>query len=171
MFGRVAGDTASAYLLRQASSSADKAVGRLGAVAGHLIETRVRIDPGQSTVNLEFSWANNNGGSTTKSSHVSSSAPAQLDRSKEPKGASPPTSAAAEEKKTAGSAESSSSSSSGGTKEYTAEEVAKHNKEDDIWVIVNDQVLNVTNVFFFTTPFLIPSRSHCFFLFLFLVPS
>ena len=35
----------------------------------------------------------------------------------------------------------------GGTsKEYSAAEVAKHNKKDDIWVIVNGQVLDVTNV-------------------------
>ncbi|KAJ7287750.1 fumarate reductase [Mycena rebaudengoi] len=29
--------------------------------------------------------------------------------------------------------------------EFTAEEVAKHKSKDDVWVIVNDQVLNVTN--------------------------
>ncbi|KIM77168.1 hypothetical protein PILCRDRAFT_77009 [Piloderma croceum F 1598] len=34
----------------------------------------------------------------------------------------------------------------GGTsKSYSVDEVAKHNKKDDIWVIVNDQVLDVTN--------------------------
>jgi flavocytochrome c len=31
------------------------------------------------------------------------------------------------------------------SKEFTPEEVAKHNKKDDIWVIVNGQVLDVTN--------------------------
>jgi hypothetical protein len=39
--------------------------------------------------------------------------------------------------------ESQKQSSSG---EFTPEEVAKHNKKDDIWVIVNGQVLDVTNV-------------------------
>lgn len=30
------------------------------------------------------------------------------------------------------------------TKEYTWQEVAKHNKEDDMWVIINDQVYDIT---------------------------
>lgn len=36
--------------------------------------------------------------------------------------------------------------SSSVAKEFTATEVAKHNKKDDIWVIVNGQVLDVTTV-------------------------
>ncbi|KIY43297.1 Flavocytochrome c [Fistulina hepatica ATCC 64428] len=32
----------------------------------------------------------------------------------------------------------------GGKKEYTMEEVAKHNKKDDVWVVVNGQVLDAT---------------------------
>lgn len=37
------------------------------------------------------------------------------------------------------------SSSSSGAKEFTMEEVAKHNKKDDIWVVVSGQVLDVTS--------------------------
>merc|ERR1719453_188288 len=33
----------------------------------------------------------------------------------------------------------------GGGGGYTLEEVAKHNKKGDCWVVVNGQVLNVTN--------------------------
>jgi len=39
------------------------------------------------------------------------------------------------------------------SKSYSAAEVAKHNKKEDIWVIVNDQVLDVTNVSASLTPF------------------
>lgn len=35
--------------------------------------------------------------------------------------------------------------SSSATKEFTTAEVAKHNKKDDVWVIVNGQVLDVTS--------------------------
>jgi len=36
-------------------------------------------------------------------------------------------------------------SSSSGGKAFSMEDVAKHNKKDDIWVVVNGQVLDVTN--------------------------
>ncbi|GLB37325.1 putative FAD dependent oxidoreductase [Lyophyllum shimeji] len=46
-------------------------------------------------------------------------------------------------------AESTPASAAGAGKapggEYTMEEVAKHNKKDDVWVVVNGQVLDVTN--------------------------
>ena len=35
--------------------------------------------------------------------------------------------------------------SSSGAKEFTTADVAKHNKKDDIWVVVNGQVLDVTS--------------------------
>ncbi|KAJ7188556.1 fumarate reductase [Mycena filopes] len=41
-------------------------------------------------------------------------------------------------------AKPATASSSSGGKEYTLADVAKHNKKDDVWVIVNGQVLDVT---------------------------
>ena len=35
---------------------------------------------------------------------------------------------------------------SGGSKSYTMEEVAKHTSKDDVWVVVDGQVLDVTSV-------------------------
>ncbi|KAF8578684.1 Flavocytochrome c [Ramaria rubella] len=142
VFGRVSGDSAAAYLLQQASS-ADKATSRLGAVAGHLLETRVRIDPGQSKVNLEFSW---DGGNATASSSSSRSPPISFSPApqKTQDAGAPPQAQASEEKKTAGGEEKNSGAASGGSKEYSVDDVAKHNKKDDVWVIVNGQVLDVT---------------------------
>lgn len=40
----------------------------------------------------------------------------------------------------------STSGPKAGEKTFSMEEVAKHNKKDDIWVTVNGQVLDVTNV-------------------------
>ncbi|KAF9777926.1 FAD binding domain-containing protein [Thelephora terrestris] len=88
VFGRVSGDSAAAYLLQQTSALADKATGRLGAVAGHLeaAKPQEQLKPETKT---------------------------------EP--------------------------SKAGAKAFTLDEVAKHTKKDDIWVVVNGQVLDVTS--------------------------
>ncbi|OSX66546.1 hypothetical protein POSPLADRAFT_1038654 [Postia placenta MAD-698-R-SB12] len=92
VFGRVSGDSAASYLLQTIGPLAEKAAGRLGAVAGHL------------------------GGE-------SSSQPAAV--------------AATEAK--------AESTSSGSGKLFSEAEVAKHNKKDDVWVIIDNQVLDVTS--------------------------
>lgn len=138
VFGRVSGDSASAYLLQQASQQS-KATSRLGAVAGHL-ETKVRIDPSNSKVALEFSWGGNgsSGAPAVESAPSGSSPAAQPTEAKTDSKAESATAAAKEEAKTAPAASS-------GPKEFTAEEVAKHNKKDDVWVIIDDEVLDVTS--------------------------
>ncbi|KZW01656.1 Flavocytochrome c [Exidia glandulosa HHB12029] len=144
VFGRVSGDSAASYVLQAASSGADKATGRLGAVAGHLLETRVKIDPAQSTVNLEFSWA---GASSSGSSSSSAPTPSSKSHAEPPAPAtkstddSKPAQANAKEEKKESAQAGSGGSGSG---EYTMAEVAKHNKKDDIWVVVNGEVLDVT---------------------------
>jgi cytochrome b involved in lipid metabolism len=99
VFGRVSGDSASAYLLQHTSALAAKAGDRLGAVAGHL-------------------------------------------------GAEKPATSQAKEEKTTASAKKANApkanAKSGGTT-FSMEEVAKHNKKDDIWVVVDGQVLDVTS--------------------------
>ncbi|KIK68935.1 hypothetical protein GYMLUDRAFT_34953 [Collybiopsis luxurians FD-317 M1] len=89
VFGRVAGDSAAAFLLQTTSAAVAKAGGRLSAIAGQV----------------------SNGSSSS-----SSSAPAP---------------------------ESKGDSSAQG-KVYTMEEVAKHKDKKDVWVVVNGEVLDVT---------------------------
>jgi succinate dehydrogenase/fumarate reductase flavoprotein subunit len=132
VFGRVAGDSACAYSLAQLSSQ--RAADRIGAITNHLLETKVRIDPSSKNVNLEFSWADGAGQVQTQSSAPQAQAPAE----------SKP---AQEGDRTAAQLESeklpeAKAKDKGG--EYTLEEIAKHNKEDDCWVILEDNVLDVT---------------------------
>ncbi|RPD63819.1 Flavocytochrome c [Lentinus tigrinus ALCF2SS1-6] len=95
VFGRVSGDSAASYLLQRIGPLAEKAAGRLGAVAGHL------------------------------GAESSSSKPA------------------ASEKKVEAVAKSAPAPSGGAS--YSAADVAKHNKKDDCWVIIDGQVLDVTS--------------------------
>lgn len=129
VYGRVAGDEAASYLLKQLSSG-QIAGERLTQVANHL-ETKIRIDPSTNKAVIEFSWdGQNQQASSSASSSASTSAvpaaqtapPQQTDNM----GQVPHNDNQVKEKKS-----------------YTIDEVAKHNTDEDPWVVVAGQVLAV----------------------------
>lgn len=126
VFGRVAGDSAASALMKHLSSSSGPQQ-RLTQIGGHLgMATTVRIDPGSQKVHLEFAWGEqgqgqgqtgqSQGGGGGGGSGASGS-----QQGKETKTAKP--GELSEERKPEG----------GQLKEYSLEEVAKHNTKDDCW--------------------------------------
>ena len=129
VFGRVAGATASRYLLEQAVA------GRFGSSVGSASGADVRINaaPGKVDISISFSGAGAATATATTSSSTSSGVsggnPDIADNNNSPAGGSAAAAAAASKRDT----------------EYTLADVAKHNSEKDCWVVVNGQVLNVTD--------------------------
>lgn len=124
VYGRVAGDTASNYLFQQALQGAgSSSAQRLGQISLHL-------DPAAGRVTLD--WGS--GGAASSSSGVTSQ---------------PSTSAAGPSPATEGGKTASKPSNPKDfqvpEKEFSMEEVAKHNKKEDLWVVVKGVVLDLTN--------------------------
>lgn len=128
VYGRVAGESASKYLFQQALNSAGgSAVSRLGQISLH-------IDPSQPG-KISVEWGN--GASNVQSDPVSqqkqlSAAPVLKGDadSQDPGKVTKPSEA---KKFTIPD------------KEFTLEEVAKHNKKDDLWIAVKGIVMDVSN--------------------------
>lgn len=123
VYGRVAGDTASNYLFQQALSGAGGAAQRLGQISLHLDPSA----PGRLTV--EWAGGAGAGSSGVPQHHTTSAA-----------GPSPA-------KDGSGAKASKPNNPKEFTvpeKEFTMEEVAKHNTEDDLWVVVKGVVMDLT---------------------------
>ncbi len=118
VYGRVAGDTASNYLFQQALSGATGAASRLGQIALH-------IDPSQPG-KISVEW----GAGASSGAGSQATAPAGPSSQADSKSAAKPNDAKA---------------FSIPEKEYSMEEVAKHNKKEDLWVVVKGVVLDLTN--------------------------
>ncbi|KAJ3326429.1 hypothetical protein HDU93_002451 [Gonapodya sp. JEL0774] len=117
VYGRVAGETASSYLLQKLASGA---VGRVGQIGGHLGgPLKLSLTPGSDKITLDISWGAS--GAVAAPVVAAASAPA-------PAAAAAPAAAPAVDR----------------TKVYTWAEVAKHKTESDVWVVVNGDVLNAT---------------------------
>jgi len=139
VFGRVSGRNAASYLMQRALRvQQDAAQGRLANVLGHLagvtttisqggIDTTITIQPEQSRVSIDFQWgqsAGNNQGASSADVPFKQQIPASdAETQRDPKEEAPPASE---------------------RKDYTLEDVAKHNTEKDCWVVVNGEVLDVT---------------------------
>jgi len=122
VFGRVAGASAAKYLLSQTLKG--NTSGSTSSGGGNQSVT-IQVKPDQQCVTLDFHW---NGQPQGQRSSSTTSTPSKSQS---------PSSYKEEED---GPKEKASS----GTKEYTLSEVAKHNKNDDCWVAINGEVLNVT---------------------------
>ncbi|KAK2740746.1 hypothetical protein FQN57_005978 [Myotisia sp. PD_48] len=126
VYGRVAGDSASQYLFQQLlTNPGAAATQRLGQISLH-------IDPSQpGKVSVEWNAgavgeagvasATTEGASASNNETAASSAPAATEATADVADFKIP------------------------DKEYTLEEVAKHNKKDDLWIAVKGVVLDVTN--------------------------
>ncbi|KAG1417375.1 hypothetical protein G6F58_005548 [Rhizopus delemar] len=124
VFGRVAGQTASRYLFSKLINNTQVAQQRLGAIGQHLnggLGINIQVNP-NNTVSLEIALPQAATSSQSTSGSVETSA-VETKKEEEVKKADEP-------KK---------------IKEYTLADVGKHNKADDCWVVVNGQVLDVTD--------------------------
>lgn len=136
VFGRVAGDSAASALMKQLSSTTGPQQ-RLTQIGGHLgMATTVRIDPASQKVHLEFAW-----GEQGQSQAGASGQAAQAASS----GGGASGSAQGKETKTAKPGELSEERKpeGGQMKEYSLEEVAKHNTKDDCWLVTRSNGLRV----------------------------
>ncbi|KAK9766609.1 Osmotic growth protein [Basidiobolus ranarum] len=128
VFGRVAGNSAAKYISEHPTLQGNNnqvATRRLLNIAGQLgTQIAINLVPEQNRLQLEIVWDGQGQNSPNGSSY-------QPQNNQQSSNQAPP----AQESKAPEAKD----------KIYKMEEVAKHNTKDDCWVIVNGQVLDVTN--------------------------
>jgi flavocytochrome c len=118
VYGRVAGDSATRHLFQKLLSGASPAQQRLGQISLH-------IDPANpGKVSVEWGGAGASGSGAGQA--AATPAPAAAPGAEAPKPGDPSQFKVPE-------------------KEFPMEEVAKHNKKEDLWIVVKGIVLDVTN--------------------------
>jgi cytochrome b involved in lipid metabolism len=145
VFGRVAGRTVSSYLLSELIAAPGVSSGGGGGsatvhfeVAPSSAPVRIQVDVGGSS-----SAPQRHDGAVPKSQLQSQSQSQPQPQLSDPNEESLPK-AHPSAPLSAGSKPDVSAAPPPGKKEYTMEEVAKHNTEKDCWVVVNGEVLDVT---------------------------
>jgi flavocytochrome c len=127
VYGRVAGDSASNFLFQNAlKGNVNGAAQRLGQISLHIDPTQ----PGKFSVEWDSQGSQSGTGSKQVGQSQSSAGPVTKSKaagSSDPGKVSKPSEFKIPEK------------------EYTMEEVAKHNKKEDLWVVVKGIVMDVTN--------------------------
>jgi len=156
VFGRVSGVEAAKYLLQNflKTGGDSKALGRLSNVTGHLGsgKTVVSVDQNSKRVTIDISFGEGGGASpASQNSSSNESATTTTSSSSTTEEENEDTKllkaeAAAKKGGSSDSAPAASAPAKGKGKDttYTLEDVAKHNKDTDCWVVVNGQVLDVT---------------------------
>jgi succinate dehydrogenase/fumarate reductase flavoprotein subunit/predicted heme/steroid binding protein len=125
VYGRVSGDSAARYLMQNLSAGRGPSSSGPVKLGAHL-----EIDPSQRRVSMEITWNENGQAQVVKQesrSTSTSSSPSAVPAAGQTQAAAP------------------AKPKVDRNKEYTLEEIAKHNTEKDCWVIVNGQVLDVTH--------------------------
>jgi len=133
VFGRVSGASASRFLLNKRLKEGQSVAP--GVISANNTPFVLRIDPSTQRITMEVSLS---GRSTSApiSAPLSSSAPVSPSSSTSSTSSSAPSSSAPAAKEPPKKRDTNQL--------YSLEEVAKHNKDDDCWVVVNGKVLDVT---------------------------